>query len=467
MKISVFGLGKLGAPLAAVLASKGHDVIGVDVNAFAVEQVNRGRAPVAETGLAELLWQHRSRLSATTDGYQAVLESDVVFIVVATPSEPWGGFSLRYVREVAGAVGQALRDSPRYRLIVLTSTVMPGSTGGELQAELERVSGRRCGPDFGLCYNPEFIALGSVLHDMRHPDLVLIGESDPEAGRQLASLYEELCENRPPIARMNFVNAELAKLSINTFVTTRISYANMLARICERLPGADVDVVTKAIGLDSRIGGKYLRGTTQYGGPCFPRDNRAMAAMAKVLGTPAALAEATDEINRQQSSHLARVIRARLPENGCVGILGLSYKPHTDVVEASAGMSLAKELSRQEITARVYDPQAMQAARAVLGDRVQYAESLKDCARNCDCLVITVAWDEFRELDPEDLRRAEGRVLVFDCWRLLDPQRFAEVAVCLAPGLGPPEAGRVAAQGTLPVQAPLPRTGGEQLGRAA
>ena len=163
---------------------------------------------------------------------------------------------------------------------------------------LERHAGRQVGPSLGLCYNPEFIALGSVVRDMLRPDMILIGESDTTAGDILERLYDAACENRPAVQRMNFVNAELTKLAINTFVTTKISYANMLADICERLAGADVDVVTRAVGSDSRIGARYLKGAIGYGGPCFPRDNVAFSALARSLGAQAQLAETTDAINR-------------------------------------------------------------------------------------------------------------------------------------------------------------------------
>src|SRR5205823_507099 len=172
--------------------------------------------------------------------------------------------------------------------------------------------------------------LGSVVRDMLKPDMILIGEFDQRCGDILEELYAGMCESEPHIQRMNFVNAELTKLSVNTFVTTKISYANMLAQVCETLPGADVDVVTSAIGCDSRIGNKYLKGALGYGGPCFPRDNVAFSALARANGVPALLAEATDQMNRRQVPRLAELILSRLPEGGTVGILGLAYKPDTD-----------------------------------------------------------------------------------------------------------------------------------------
>src|SRR5207248_1487779 len=220
--------------------------------------------------------------------------------IVPTPSEADGGFSLKYAISAAETIGAGLKQKSDFHLVVLTSTVMPGATGGEFLPALEKYSGKKCGEGFGLCYNPEFIALGSVIHDMLNPDFILIGESDPRSGEILEHLQLGVCDNVPLVSRMNFVNAELSKLAVNTFITTKISYANMLAQVCETLPGADVDVVTSAIGCDTRIGQKYLKGALGYGGPCFPRDNLAFAALAGHNGVPALLAEATHDLNRRR-----------------------------------------------------------------------------------------------------------------------------------------------------------------------
>ena len=437
MKISVIGLGKLGAPWAAVLASKGHTVIGVDAHQPYVDAVNNATAPVSETGLDQLIKDSHHTLSATTDLAQAVRATQVTFIIVPTPSAPDGGFSLCDVHAALAPLGAALRDKPGYHLVVLTSTVMPGDIETSVRPALERHAGKRLGAHLGLCYNPEFIALGSVIRDMLAPDFILIGQSDPHAGDMLAEIYRGICGDRPKIARMNFVNAEITKLAVNTFVTTKISYANMLARVCERLPGADSDVVTSALGLDSRIGPKYLKGAVSYGGPCFPRDNNAFAALGSRLGVRTQLAEATDQMNRSQIELLANLARANLPPGGAVGILGLSYKPHTNVCEASAGMGLALLLRAADVPVIVYDPAARDAARRVLGPSVTYAPSAAACARQADVLVVAVAWSEFARLSPEDLRRPNHRPMVIDCWRLLNARELESVAHIIVLGVGP------------------------------
>jgi UDPglucose 6-dehydrogenase len=433
MKLSIIGLGKLGAPMAAVMAHKGHVVVGVDINADYVAAIQQGRAPVRETGLEEMIQANRERLSATMDYEEAVLETDATFIIVPTPSDPDGTFSLRNVMIAAEKIGAALRKKQGWHLVVLSSTVMPGATGGKLLPALEEYSGKKCGEGFGLCYNPEFIALGSVIRDMLNPDMILIGESDERSGEILEKFYTGVCDSNPHIRRMNHVNAELTKISVNTFVTTKISYANMLAQVCETLPGADVDVVTSAIGCDSRIGQKYLKGALGYGGPCFPRDNLAFSALARANGVPPILAEATHQLNQSQAPRLAKWILAWLPEGGTAGIMGLSYKPNTEVIEESQGLALAKHLLSVGVPVVVYDPAAMENARPQLAGKVTFATSAADCARQADVLAITTPWAEFREISPKDFKR-HGTVL--DCWRLLDKDAVGAVAEYLALGFG-------------------------------
>ncbi len=437
LKISVIGLGKLGSPMAAVFADRGHTVIGVDHLATVVSAINEGKAPVWEPGLQALVDANRESLTATTDLEAAVLGSEITFIIVPTPSEPDGRFSMRNVLVAAETMGKALQKKGSYHLVVVTSTVMPEDTGSQVLPILEAASGLKCGQDFGLCYSPEFIALGSVISDLLKPDFYLIGESDPRAGDLLYSFYRSICDNDPPVERMNFVNAELAKLAINTYVTTKITYANTLARLCEKIPGADADVVTGALGRDSRIGGKYLKGALGYGGPCFTRDNVAFAKVARQFDLPALLAEATDEFNRMQVSWIVDDLVKGLPTGGTVGVLGLSYKPNTDVVEESQGLSIGRELARRGVKVVVYDPAAMDNAFLVLKEEVGYAASAEECARTADTLIITTPWDEFSNLSPEIFDADRPRPRIVDCWRILDSAAFSSSAHYMVMGKRP------------------------------
>jgi UDPglucose 6-dehydrogenase len=434
--VAVIGLGKLGSPMAAAIAARGVAVIGADLDSDKVEKINRGEAPVSETDLAKYIRRGRKRLRATTNIESAAAEGGIIFIIVPTPSEPQGGFSLRHALPACEQVGRALKSKKGYPLVVITATVMPGSTGGPIRECLETHSGKKAGKDFGLCYSPEFIALGSVIRDFLNPDFILVGESDPRSGKILDAFYQTVCENHPHIAHMNFVNAELSKLAVNTFVTTKITYANMLSHICQRLPGGDVDTVTEAIGHDTRIGAKYLKGAIGYGGPCFPRDNLAMGALARGLEVQAALAETTDRQNRAEVLRLADLVKRHIRPGSKVGILGLSYKPDTEVIEESQGMLLAQQLLEEKLDLLVFDPMAMDAARVVLGDRPQYCGSAEDCVRKSDIVVITVPWREFSRIPAASFHRSGGRAVLIDAWRIA-PDRWRRDTTYVPLGVGP------------------------------
>lgn len=420
MRISVVGLGKLGIPLAAVLADRGHDVTGIDLQPSVVDALNSGRCPIEESGLDALLQRSRGRLRATTD-FGAVAATDATFVVVPTPSTESGRFSNALVLEAIGDIGAALRRSTAYHVVAVTSTVVPTSMDTEIRPALERASGRRVGDSVGLCYNPQFIALGSVIRDLTQADLVLIGESDAKAGAVIEALHRSCVADHSHVRRMSCVNAEIAKLALNTFVTTKISYANMLAELCERVPGADVDVVTGALGLDRRVGDKYLKGALGYGGPCFPRDNAAFAAVASAVGANADLALTTDAVNRHQLARLADLVRARLrPGASRVGILGLSYKADTCVTDDSPGLMLANRLAAAGVTVTAFDPAANADAAPRLEPSIVIAPTMAACIADADVVVVTVPWPVFRGIPALLAARPRPSLVVIDCWRLFD-----------------------------------------------
>jgi UDPglucose 6-dehydrogenase len=436
MDIAVIGLGRLGSPLAAVLASKGHRVVGVDLNPAAVAAINAGRAPVREPGLQERIDAGHGRLRATTDFLEAIPATDISFVIVPTPSGADGMFSNRWVLDAVRAIGAALRTTDRYHVVNITSTVMPGSTGGEIRAALEQASGRLVGRDVGLTYNPEFIALGSVVRDLLNPDMLLIGQSDPRAGDLLEAAYRTAIDNRPPVQRMNWVNAEITKISVNTYVTTKISYANMLAELCEKIPQADVDVVTLALGKDSRIGAKYLKGALGYGGPCFPRDNVAWAALARSLGTCADIAQATDSINHRQVSRVVEIAQRLAAPSATIAVLGLSYKSETPVVEESQGMMIASRLADAGFRIAVHDPVALETGCAVLGDKVMPTSDAVAAVGRADLIIIATSSRDYAALRPTDFTQGDRRRIVIDCWRLLSSE-VMEVADVVHLGRGP------------------------------
>jgi UDPglucose 6-dehydrogenase len=420
--VSVIGLGKLGASMAAGIASRGHDVIGVDINQAAVDAVNAGRAPVQETGLADLIAANRGRMRATRNHAEAILNSDISFVIVPTPSDERGAFKLQYAAYAFRELGRALAQKSGYHTIVLTSTVLPGASRYGLLPILERSSGKQCGEGFGFCYSPEFVALGSVIHDFLSPDFLLVGEYDSRSGDVLEAHYQDIVENGARAARMSIENAELAKISVNAYVTAKITFANMLAEICHAMPGGDVDVVTNAIGLDTRIGRKYLTGALGYGGPCFPRDNVALGFFASALGAPADLPGTIDRLNRGIAPRIVDRLVGSVHPGATIATLGMSYKPRSHVVEESQAIQIVKALVDRKYRVLAYDPLAGHEANHELGGRVLVLDSIEACLSDAEVVLITTPDPAFAALTAEDFTRGHTRtVRVVDFWRHLAP----------------------------------------------
>jgi UDPglucose 6-dehydrogenase len=440
-RVTVLGLGKLGACLAACLAHKGFSVVGVDTDLRVVDSLNQGKAPVVEPGLDQLIQECRGELAATQDAAEAVRQTAFTFIVLPTPSDSNGFFSTQYVRESARAIGRALAAQENYHVVVLVSTVLPGDTEDALVKVLEQESGKKCSVDFGVCYNPEFIALGSVIHDMLQPDLIVIGESDSRAGDLLEELYKDFVDNDPAIIRSSFANIELSKISINSYLTMKITFANMLAELCEKIPDGDVDLVTRALGSDSRIGARYLKGGLGFGGPCFPRDTVAFTAMARKLGVAVELGSAVASYNRSIPTRVVRVAQRYLRPTGKAAVFGLAYKLNTPVVEESQGLEIAQRLRNGGATVVVHDPFAMDGARRILGASVQYANTIKEGVEGADVLILSNPLPELKVLVREPFRKSREPVVVIDCWRFLP--ELAEKPNIRYIGLGLRRAGSV------------------------
>lgn len=397
--ISVFGLGKLGACIAATFAARGFRVVGVDIDRDKVERVNAGLPPVEEPRLAETMAASCTRLRATLRVDDA-LETDASFFIPPSPSNPDGSFSNEYLLKAMQPLATALRNGGKKgHLFVCSSTTTPNACDTVLIPMLEKETGWRCGPDFGFCYNPEFIALGNVISGLLEPDLVLIGESRREYGDALEDAYRRYNHNQPPVARMSIISAELTKIALNSYITMKISFTNQLRLIAEQFPKADIHAILDALGSDTRIGKKYLRAGVSYGGPCFPRDNRLLAHTARGVGLRAPLAEASDAVNEMTKQKLLERVQALATKQDTIAILGLSYKPDTYIVEESAGLYLAQHLQRSGYKVLVHDWGATPANSPALHE----FEILRDVGTltsrpDVKVAVLCCPWPQYREL---------------------------------------------------------------------
>lgn len=418
--VSIVGLGKLGLPLAACFATK-LQTIGVDLSADVVQAVNDGRAPFAEPRLDALLAAHGGRnLRATMHHREAIDQTDITFVLVPTPSDAQGRFSNVILSQALASLAGALRESSKAsHLFVVSSTVMPGTIESELIPVIARTSGREAGIGFDVCYDPDFVALGETVDGFLRPELVVIGETSPAAGERVARVHRAICENTPHIARMSIASAEIAKVALNAYITLKITFANHLANICERVPNADVDAITHAIGTDSRISRKYFSGGMAFGGACFPRDTVAYRQLSAAVGLPSPLMEATERINDAQNARLLEVVlgcpRSR---DGAVGVAGVAFRPDTPVITASPAVDLIRHLCRAGIRVVAFDPLAVGDTRAEFGDGIEYAASLEDCLDRSEVVAVTHRSRAFKSAI--ESYRCTRPLTVVDCWRLLD-----------------------------------------------
>lgn len=421
--VSVVGLGKLGLGLGLCFATSGIETLGVDVNEDVVAAINEGKTPIIEPEYQELIDGLGSKFRATSSHAEAIEKTDITFILVATPSIGDGRFSNRYVKSALRSLAEAFgRNKKPYHLFVISSTVVPGSTEKTFIPLIEQYSGRKYMQDFDVCFDPDFVALGTVVKDFRNPDLVIIGESRPEAGDKVEALHQKICHNKPKIARMSLISAEVAKVSLNAYITMKISFANTLANLCERIPGADVDAITNAIGVDKRISPYYLRGGLAFGGTCFPRDTKAFMTISRQYDLDPILMESVERVNVEQNKHLAKLVKSFLTNENKVSVLGVAFKHKIPVIEQSPGILLIQELVIDDVDVTIYDPFAMDAARTVFDDEISYAPSVEDCLNSSPVCVLTLMSKDYQNVIERFV--PDKSLTVIDCWRQLDVSKL-------------------------------------------
>lgn len=432
MKIAVVGTGYVGLVTGVVFADLGNEVTCVDIDAHKVDSINKGRAPIYEPGLDELLRRNleEERLRATTDLAGAVRESEVIFITVGTPPRENGEPDLRYVDEVARAIGEALNG---YKIIVNKSTV-PVGTGDRVRRIIEQH--RKEPHEFDVVSSPEFLREGSAVHDTLYPDRIVIGTDNPRAAMKIVELYAPL---ERPMLITNLPTAEIIKYASNTFLALKISYINAIADLCERV-GADVVQVAKAMGYDPRIGALFLQAGLGFGGSCFPKDVKAFAHSVQRYGLDPSLYETVLAINEARPRQFVRRIAERL--NGLcektIGLLGLAFKPNTDDIREARSIEVIRYLLQEGAQVRAYDPAAMPNMQA-LYPHLTYCKSAYEVAEGADALVLVTEWNEFKQLNFERIKHLMRQPNLFDGRNLYDPQRLRKLGFYYY-GVGRPEA---------------------------
>jgi UDPglucose 6-dehydrogenase len=418
MNICVVGTGYVGLVTGAVFADLGNDVVCVDNDAAKIAALEAGRMPIYEPGLEEMVARNTAdgRLTFTVDLAGAVRRSVIVFITVGTPPKPNGQADLGAVEDVARGIAQAME---RYTVVVNKSTV-PVGTGNFVREVIERHQTAKV--PFDVVSNPEFLREGSAIEDTLRPDRIVIGAPTQQVAMTLLELYAPL--ERPMIIT-DVPSAEMIKYASNAFLSTKISFINAIANICERA-GADVTQVMKGMGLDPRIGAAFLSAGLGYGGSCFPKDTDSLVHTAASLGYDFAMLRAVVEVNRERAGHFVHVIGAALgPLDGrVIAVLGLAFKPNTDDMREAKSIEVVEGLLARGATVRVYDPVAMEVARATLPGAVTYCESPYEAASGADAVALVTEWNEFKFLNLERLRGVMRRPVVFDGRNLWEPERM-------------------------------------------
>jgi UDPglucose 6-dehydrogenase len=425
MNIAVVGTGYVGLVTGACFAEFGVSVVGVDKDKTKIDMLRNGKVPFFEPGLEEMVARNmrEGRLGFTTDIKAAVEKALVIFIAVGTPPAEDGGADLSFVRDVALSVA---RHMDGYKVVVTKSTV-PMGTGAMIRKLIEE---HRVRPHpFSVASNPEFLREGAAIEDFMRPNRIVIGAEDPQAVAILRDLYNPLYLIETPIVVTNVVSAEMIKYASNAFLATKISFINEMANLCEAV-GADVHEVARGMGLDNRIGRKFLHPGPGYGGSCFPKDTRAVLSIAREAGVPARIVEAVVEANERQAGRMVdKIDRAVGGLKGRrLAVLGLSFKPNTSDIRESPAVRIIRALLDKGAAVRVFDPAAMDEARAVLRE-VEYAEDAYAAAAGCDALVIATEWNQFRNLDWSRIKTALRSPIVVDLRNVYEPAAMKELGV--------------------------------------
>jgi UDPglucose 6-dehydrogenase len=417
MRIVMIGAGYVGLVSAACFAEFGFHVTAVDLDAAKIERLNRAEIPIYEPGLEALVARNleAGRLTFTTELPGAVSLADVVFIAVGTPSRRGDGQAdLTHVYAAAEQIAPYLRGHP----VVVTKSTVPVGTGAEVR---KRIAGVRPDLPFSVASNPEFLREGSAIEDFLRPDRIVVGVEDDHAREVMSRLYRPLFLHETPMVFTDIATAELAKYAANAFLATKVAFINEMADICEQV-GANVQDVARAMGLDRRIGSKFLHPGPGFGGSCFPKDTRALTAIATQAGAPSAIVEAVVASNEARKTRMAEKILHAVGDGDTVALLGLTFKPHTDDMRESASLTIVPALQAAGKRLRLYDPKGMQEARPLLGEEgIIWCQDAYDAVEGADAAVILTEWNEFRSLDMGRLKTLLRQPLLVDLRNIYRP----------------------------------------------
>jgi UDPglucose 6-dehydrogenase len=439
--ISIFGMGRVGLVTAVCFARKGYKVTGIDPDKERLRMIRETEPVFFEPSLLEYQKDaiESGNLSVTDDPSLSA-ESHLVYVTVPTPSNEDGSINLEYLRKATTSIGLSLRESHEHQIVLIKSTVTPGTARNVVKPIVERESKRVVGRDFGLCTNPEFLREGNAVHDTEFPDRIIVGSDHAKTLKVVTDFYKDLYgQSIPPIVSTTHENAEIIKYANNSFLAMKVSFINTFANIAERMPGGDVKTIATGIGLDDRICPKFLNAGLGWGGSCFPKDLNALLAYSKTLGYDPHLIEATVETNNQQKRRAVEIAKEALGslDGKRVAILGLSFKPQTDDMRDAVSVEVIKALLAEGASVVAYDPASERNARAIFGNSVSYAKDIVSCISDADCCIVATEWPEIAQMRPRTFLKLMHQPVVIDGRRVFEAKDFLQMGVRLfAIGLG-------------------------------
>jgi len=427
MNIAVVGTGYVGLVTGTCFAETGVNVVCVDIDKKKVEMLRNGEVPIYEPGLDVLLERNidKGRISFTTSLEKGIKEADAVFIAVGTPPDEDGSADLKYVLGVAREIGQHMED---YKVIITKSTVPVGTSFKVKAAVEEELQKRGVRIPFDVASNPEFLKEGSAVDDFLKPDRIVVGIESKRAEKVMKRLYKPYLMNGHPLLFMDIFSSEMTKYAANSMLATKISFMNDIANLCE-LVGANVDLVRKGIGSDTRIGNKFIYPGTGYGGSCFPKDVQALVRTADEYGHSLEVLKAVEAVNYRQKNTLVEKIKAHFGKNlkgKQFGLWGLAFKPKTDDMREAPSLVIIEQLKALGANIRAYDPVAMHEAERILGDKIEYAKDEYDVCIDADALIVVTEWSEFRMPNFRILEKLMNEKTIFDGRNVYDPEEISE-----------------------------------------
>ena len=434
MKVGIVGLGFVGLSLTSVLAAKGYSTIGIDIDIKKCKQITDGKSPFFEPNLEKTLREGLRKKLTISNDYSLVKNCDFIFVTVGTPQSSDGSIDLSMIKKSVKEIGKIMYRNKKDQIILIKSTVTPGTMKDIVLPILEKNSKKKAGKNFGLISNPEFLQETSAIKDTKFPHAVVLGGYNTKYMKKAKIFFSKLHPNTPIIIT-NHQTAEMVKYANNSFLATKISFINQLSNICQNIPEANIDDIAETIGLDPRIGKLFLNAGPGYGGSCLPKDMKALINFASGVGVKPVLLNAVEEINENQLEQIVKLVKRKLKNLAFknITIMGTAFKPNTDDVRDSLSIELIRKFLKVKAKIIVYDPRAIDNTKKIFGTKIIYKNSVSEALERSECVIFMTYWKEFENIDNRKIKHMK-RKLIIDCRRIFADKNMGKEYFALGIG---------------------------------